>query len=369
MHIELQNVKQTTELCRYCLMCRHTCPVAYVTSNEATSPHGWGLLVSSVERGLIDWNEDTVNVLYQCADCGSCQAHCVTDQPLPLAINASRADVVEQQKAPAIVYDLQKKLQQWSNPYVDIAPATVSEHGEAALIVGAVGQHFQSETIAAVIRLLAAAGAEVVPVAIGRESPYLANTLGLRDEARILGQATLAEIETVGAKRVFVLSPGDIYTYHGLFFYLGLAWPHGVEILDVTTFLAEQLEAGQFSFNASDLSDYAFYDPDQTVRVPDRWESPRKLLAALSQTPPIELFWRKERAAPCGTGGLAFTQPELSAKLAEARLAEARERGVKTLITDDPQVLYHLQQHKKNGINNVTISNLFELLAAQLKKN
>ena len=164
MHLELQEVKQTTELCRYCLMCRHTCPVTYVTSNEATSPHGWGLLVSSVERGVIDWNEDTIDVLYQCADCGSCQAHCVTDQPLPLAINASRADVVRQQKAPAVVYDVQKKLQQWSNPYVEIPPAKVSERGEAALIVGTVGQHFQTVTIEAVIMLLAAAGVEVVPL-------------------------------------------------------------------------------------------------------------------------------------------------------------------------------------------------------------
>jgi Fe-S oxidoreductase len=365
MQIAFAYPKQTTELCRYCLMCRHVCPVTHVTHDEATSPHGWGLLIASVERGLATWNEDTVDLLYQCADCGLCRAHCATDQPLPLAINAGRGEVVAQHLAPAAVYALQQKLQQWANPYVETPPAKVSGQGEAALIAGAAGHHFQAETVAAAVKLLAATGTDVIPVAVGRESPYLPNSLGLFDEARELGQATLAEIAQVGAKRVFVLSPGDIYTYETLSNYLGLARPEGVEFVEVSVYLADQLQAGRLSLTPVELKDYTFYDPDHTVRVPGRWEAPRKLLAAVSRTPPLELFWRKERAAPSGaSGGLAFTQPELAAKLAQARLAEARERGAKTLVTDEPQVLYHLRRHA-NG-SGVEIRGLFELLAGQL---
>ena len=207
MHLELQDPKQATELCRYCLMCRHICLITAVTGSEATSPHGWGLLIASVKRGVTHWNDDTVDVLYRCADCGMCQAHCVTDQPLPLAINAGRADVVERQLAPPSVYSLQEKLQRWGNPYVDIEPEKITSRGETVLVVGAVGHHFQPETVAAAIELLAAAGVSVLPVAVGRESPHLPNSLGLVNEARLLGQATLAEIEAVGASRVFVLAP------------------------------------------------------------------------------------------------------------------------------------------------------------------
>lgn len=364
MHINLQTVKQTTELCRYCLMCRHVCPVTHITRNEATSPHGWGMLVASVARGLIEWNEDTVNTLYQCADCGLCRAHCATDQPLPLAINAARAEVVEQQAAPAVVYELQEKLRRWSNLHVEVAPAVTSKTGEAALVVGAAGQYLQPETVAAAIKLLAAAGVEVVPIAVGRESAYLANSLGLPEEAQALGQATLAEIGAVGARRVFVLSPGEVYTFETIFPHLGLEWPAGVEVIEVTTFLAQQLEAGRLCFTANGLADYAFYDPDHTVRVPGRWAAPRRLLAALALTPPTELFWRMERAAPCGaSGGLPFTQPALSANLAQTRLAEAQERGIKTLITDDPASLSQLRQHANGSI---TVAGLWEMLAAQL---
>jgi Fe-S oxidoreductase len=355
----------TTDRCRYCLMCRHICPVAHVTRNEATSPHGWALLIASVRRGLAAWNKETVSILYHCADCGSCRAHCVTDQPLPLAINASRAEVVEQQLAPAIVYDLRDKLRRWSNPYVEVAPEEVTSQGDAVLVVGAVGRHFQTKTVEAAIKLLAVAGVKVVPIAVGRETPYLAHTLGLIEEAYQLGQATLAEIVAVGAKRVFVLSPVDIYTFTTLLSdSLGLTWPKEIELWEVTTFLAEQVQTKQLTFKPADLPDYTFYDPDHTVRVPGRWEAPRQLLAAITPTPPIELFWRKERAAPCGTGGLYFTQPRLSALLAQTRLAEAQECGVKTFITDDPHTLFHLQRQAING--NVAVKSLFELLAEQL---
>ncbi|KPV48812.1 hypothetical protein SE17_36045, partial [Kouleothrix aurantiaca] len=72
-------------------MCRHICPVTRVTFNEATSPHGWALAVSSARRGRLEWDADAANLLYQCADCGACQSFCVTDQPLPDAIEAAAA--------------------------------------------------------------------------------------------------------------------------------------------------------------------------------------------------------------------------------------------------------------------------------------
>jgi Fe-S oxidoreductase len=357
----------TTERCRHCLMCRHVCPVTHVTRNEATSPHGWALLIASVQRGVTDWNEETVNTLYQCSDCGLCQAHCVTDQPLPVAINASRADVVDLQLAPPVVYTVRDRLRQWSNPYVAMPPQPVTGQGEAALIVGAVGHHFQRKTVEAALKLLKAVGVEAEPVALGRESPYLANTLGLPEEARLLGQATLDEIAAVGAKRVFVLSPTDFYIYRMLSYPLGFGWPKEIILQEVTAFLAEQLQAGQLSLRPVELQDYTFYDPDSTVRVPTRWAAPRQLLAALTPNPPIELFWRQERAMPSGvSGGLYFTQPELSAQLAQARLAEAQERGVRTLITDDPHALHHLQQHAGQNGSPVAVKSLYELLAEQL---
>ena len=87
--MQLTNPSAATDNCRYCLMCRHVCPVGHVTNLEPLTPHGWGLTIASVQRGLMTWNTETVGVLYHCADCGTCRANCVTDQPLPEAIAAA----------------------------------------------------------------------------------------------------------------------------------------------------------------------------------------------------------------------------------------------------------------------------------------
>ena len=94
----------TTEGCRYCWMCRQSCPVGFVTARETFTPHAWALEIESVRRGQLKWNPETVDVLYSCADCGLCRAHCATDRPLPDAIAAARAEVVKSGAAPASVY-------------------------------------------------------------------------------------------------------------------------------------------------------------------------------------------------------------------------------------------------------------------------
>ena len=108
---------ETTDNCRYCLMCRHVCPVGHVTRLETLTPHGWGLLIASERRGLVTWNASSVDKLFSCADCGACRAHCVTDQPLPNAIAAARSEVVDLDLAPAAVYAVNKALIRWENPY------------------------------------------------------------------------------------------------------------------------------------------------------------------------------------------------------------------------------------------------------------
>src|SRR3989304_3267814 len=86
----IENVILTTDNCRYCLMCRHVASIEHVTHRETLSPHGIALVIASVRRGLLQWNADTVDVIYSAADNGNSRAHCVFDQPLPEAIAAVR---------------------------------------------------------------------------------------------------------------------------------------------------------------------------------------------------------------------------------------------------------------------------------------
>lgn len=359
----------TTDNCRYCLMCRHVCPVGYVTNLETLTPHGWGLMIAAQRRGMIDWNAETVEVIYSCADCGTCRSHCVTDQPLPDAIAAVRADIVHRQLASAAVAKLEGMFEKWGNPYRQQTPEISKGQGDVALFVGDEARYLWPETIKAALTLLTTLGVKPVPIGIGRNSGYLASSLGFPETARSLALANIEELKGSRARRLLVLSPGDYYTFHQLHEErLGIQWPEDVELIEVTMFLADQLDAGKLKFVPSDdTTPYTYVDPTHALRVPARHEAPRQLIASVLSTPRRELFWRRERTHPVGNTALQFANPKIAEKLTRARLQDAQQAGAQILISEDAGTLHELNNLASEY--NLRIQGLYELLAAQLSKS
>jgi Fe-S oxidoreductase len=213
----IENVLSATDNCRYCLMCRHVCPVGHVTRLETLTPHGWGLLIASQRRGLITWNDSSIDKLYSCADCGLCRSHCVTDQPLPDAIAAARAEVAAQGLAPAALYPLNEALLRWGNPYQPAEPQAPSGQGEVALFVGDEALYLWPAALDAALTLLKAVGIEPVLLGAGRSNGYLASSLGFPDTARRLAQANLSDLRASKASTLLVLSPGDVFAFRQLY--------------------------------------------------------------------------------------------------------------------------------------------------------
>ncbi len=342
-------------------MCRHVCPVGRTTKREANTPHGWALLLASVDRGQMQWNSDSIDTLYECADCGLCQSFCVTDQPLPLAIVSGRTDLAARGAAPESVVNLEAKLKRWSNPYAEIAPALTRGTTPTVLFVGAAAQHLRPQTIIAARKLLDALGHKHSLIGVGRSSAYLPYTLGLRETATELALATLSEIRASSCQRVVVLSPEDLHSFTTVNQTLGLRLPDGVEVIDLMTLIAEALTRLKIRPLAQTLT---YHDPAHTARMPARAATVRRVLAGLSQHPLRELFWREQRAAPGGTaGGLEFTHPHLATQMTQDRLTEAASTGADLFVTEDPLALAHLSA-RANG--QIQIAGLYELLAQQI---
>lgn len=364
--MQIENPMATTENCRYCLMCRHTCPVGHVTRKETLTPHGWGLTIASLKRGILSWDEEAADVIYSCADCGNCRSHCVTDQPLPTAIAAARAELVEKGVAPAVVYEIDAALQEWGNPYEEQAPQSASKQGDVALFVGDEARYVWPSALEAALTLLQEAGIEPALIGVGRNNGYLASSLGLPETAGVLARQTLEELEATGAARLLTLSPGDYYTFSQLFDErLGISWPEEVALQELIPYLNEKIEAERLSFvPVEDGTPTAYVDPTHAVRVNGRHEAPRKLLSAVIPWPAPELFWSEERAHPCGNVALQFTQPHLADHLTFSRLDDAQQRGAKRVVTEDPGCLAHLQRHADRF--GLEVQGLYELLAANL---
>jgi Fe-S oxidoreductase len=361
------DVDATTEGCRYCWMCRQTCPVGPVTARETYTPHAWALTIESVKRGQLQWTPEVTDVLWACADCGLCQSHCVTDRPLPEAIVATRTGVATRGDAVPAVRQIDEQLRAYANPYQPAAPVSCGDKGATALFVGDAGQHLGAAEVAAAVKLLEAAGRSVVKIGEGRSSGLLASSLGLRETGAMLAGRVVDEIVRSGATEVLVLGAGDRWTFEHVYpSRLGVAWPAGVTVRDVADVLVDAQLARRLSLRAIDSGPYAYVDPCHTARIGRSRPAPRALLAAAFGGPHArELFWREHRGHPCGSvGGLQFTHPEIADRLSDARLEDGKAAGAAWLVTDDPACLHHLQGRAAAG--GVVVRGLYDVLAERL---
>lgn len=344
-------------------MCGQACPVRRVTKNEATSPHGWALLVSSVKRGTLQWNAETVDVLYHCSDCGNCQGNCATDRPLPYAIQAARDEVVRLGHAPASVSSVDDKLRAWGNPY---GPRAQGESAQTAgsstvLFVGDAAHFLKPQLVPAAEKLLNAIGIHAAPVAEGHSAGYLPYTLGLWDTARTLAGETARALGASGATRVVTLSTQDAHAFKHVYAELGVALPD-VNVITLAGVLANAGEKLKLTPRAPRA--YTYHDPSQAIRLKDHALNTRVLATLVMGGEPREMLYRENLATPIGTGGgLMYTGPALAENLARTRIHEARATGAEIILTDDPLDTAILEKYA----DGISVLNLYEVLATQLQ--
>jgi len=351
---------------RYCLMCRHVCPVGRVTKREVTTPHGWALLIASVIRGSLAWDADSVDALYQCSDCSTCQTNCVTDRPLPAAIKAARAEVVRQGVMPASVAEVDRKLREWGNPYGPLPhPVSSQGSGPVGVFIGDATRFLRPASVTAAQTVVTAVtGQSPALLSVGRSSGYLPYALGLWDTARSLIQQTLDEVKAAGVREIITLSAEDADTFRRAYAELGLGLPAEVRVTPLMQYLAPRLAEGQVKLRPNGLPVATYHDPCLAMTLPGYGAAARQVVAALTGRAPREMFWREKRAGPCGAiGGLEFTQSALSAEMARQRIAEASETGAEILLTDDPHCAAQLDSFAQG----FCVQSVIELLAEHIQ--
>lgn len=356
----------TLENCRYCLMCRHVDPLSHVTFDEALTPHGIALTIASQKRGLIDWDDATIELVFSELDNDNARAHCVTDQPFSDAVAAIKAELVEAGRMPPAVRKMQEQLETHGSAFGNETFATESVRSDVGLFVSDEAHTLRPGAVEAAEKLLGALGHNPAKVGGGRNSGLLATSLGLTEVARKHARALLDEVEAAGATRIVVLGPGDRFALTGVLSErLGMPLPEGIQVVELSELLAEALQNDALDLDTTDApGPFAYVDPTFAVRAPDRHDHPRHLLQSVWGEPPLELFWRRERAHPVGSGAIRFVRPDIAAKLTDARLEDASTRGAEIVVSDDPATLWQLEMRAE--AHGLQVQGLFELLAERL---
>lgn len=106
-----QKSKEHMDACRFCWMCRHICPIGNATGQERNTSRARALGLSLVARDAVEYSEDIINNVYECALCGACVKECVTGWDPVMFTKEARLGAALDGKLPDYIIKLLNNMQ------------------------------------------------------------------------------------------------------------------------------------------------------------------------------------------------------------------------------------------------------------------
>ena len=109
-----QNNLDTIKACRYCPMCRQSCPSEFINYRESDTPRGRAILLQSIYKGGKEFDPSAIQAIYNCFLCGACKSWCAGQElggyDIPELIKFARRDIVNKGMAPKEVDAVRNSL-------------------------------------------------------------------------------------------------------------------------------------------------------------------------------------------------------------------------------------------------------------------
>ena len=112
-----QKSKEHMDSCRFCWMCRHICPIGNATGQERNTARARALGLSLVARDAVEYSEDIIKNVYECALCGACVKECVTGWDPVMFTKEARLGAALDGKLPDYILKLIENLQAGGSIY------------------------------------------------------------------------------------------------------------------------------------------------------------------------------------------------------------------------------------------------------------
>jgi Fe-S oxidoreductase len=307
------NHLNTIEACRYCPMCRQSCPSEFISYRESDAPRGRAIIMQSVYRSGEEFNASRIEAIYNCFVCGSCKSWCagaeIGHYDIPELMKFARRDIVEKNMAPEIVVSMKNSLMANENQYnIDRSQSfTKGVNEEKANILYYLGPevNFRNQEIAgAVIKILKHLKSSFTLLKDEPESGKILDLLGYRKEAKEKAGKLFLKIKASGCKVVVVSDPLAYDAFKTDYPEWGFTFEPEIKILHVSEFLAENIKSGALKLSKTSQK-ITLADSEFLGRFNNVFEAPREVIKASAGSLFEELKWNREKLL-C-TGESAFT--------------------------------------------------------------
>ncbi|HWR24274.1 MAG TPA: (Fe-S)-binding protein [Feifaniaceae bacterium] len=362
-----EKAKNHADACRFCWMCRHTCPVGLVSGKEGNTPRGRALIISMEYRG-IPLSPDAGELIYECCLCGACTNDCATGYDPTIFTREARTACVVEGFVPERVNRVIERAMEGS--LFACEPDAALTHklellprqAPTLLYLGDSATHTAPQSALDLMALLELAGETYTALSPEPATgAHLGDLIGYVDEVREMALSCSERMRQTGAERIVVLDPTDARFIKQQW----SAWeiPLEAEVVTATAYVADLLKNGRLKPRALGDMGATYHDPCRLARDLDEMEPARAILAGMG-VPVKEMFLNRKLTKCCSGCVMQQTNPALAGKIAAARLGDAKEAGARLVVTACPGCQNALAGNAEEGLE---VRDIYSLLRQACK--
>ena len=398
--------------CIHCGLCLSSCPTYRVLGNEMDSPRGRIYLMRAYDEGRAQITDSFTEHMFRCLDCRACETACPSGVHFGHMMEEMRGKIVDQRSAHWIsrlvlnhvfpypwrfqvaarmlqlyrqsgiqAFVRETGLLRWMAPRMAAAEALMPEIGiESGLTMNS---HYRAEgtkegTVAffsgcvmnsmlgsinrSSVRLLTAAGYDVVVPGAQICCGALANHAGLRETAKGMARTNIAAfpVEQFDAIIINAAGCGAMLKEYPLL--IDGAEAFSSKVKDITEFL---VSTRIFERLKTPLNRRVGYDdPCHLIHGQGVKSEPRKLLKAI---PGIEFVEVDGADQCCGSAGTYnITQNELSMEILDRKMEKIQKAHIDVLVTGNPGCMFQFRYGARKLGMKLDVVHPVELLAQSL---
>jgi glycolate oxidase iron-sulfur subunit len=398
--------------CVHCGLCLSSCPTYRVLGSEMDSPRGRIYLMRAFDEGRATISDSFVEHMFRCLDCRACETACPSGVHFGHMMEEMRGKIVDQQSAhwlarlmlnhvfpyPRRFQFAARMLQLYRQsglqsflrstgvlkrlapnmarvealmPAVEVQPglaldsyhpADGPKQGTVAMFAGCVMNSMMGAINRATVRLLNAAGYDVVVPGDQICCGALANHAGLRQTATAMAKknADAFPISEIDAVIINAAGCGAMLKEYPVL--IRDATPFSSKVKDITEFLASTRIFERLTIPQRRRVGYD--DPCHLIHGQGIRSEPRRLLKAI---PGIEFVEIEGADQCCGSAGIYnITQNQLSMEILDRKMEKIQRANVEVLVTGNPGCIFQFRYGAQRSGLNLEVVHPVELLARSL---
>ena len=346
-----QKSKEHMDSCRFCWMCRHICPIGNATGLERNTARARALGLSLVARDAVEYSEDIINNVYECALCGACVKECVTGWDPVMFVKEARLGAALDGKLPDYILKLIENLQKKGNIYGAKQNAKIKKAAkelggaDTLLFLGEDALYKAPECALKAIELLKKAGISFTVLENEPSSGYSMDFMvGAAAETKSVMEKCAAELSKY--KKVICYDPADAKVMKREYKEWGIKLK--AKVVTFTEFLAESIKSGKIKVKKSKLT----FTPQDTfllARDLEETEPMRKVLSACGNL--REMLLNRKDTMLAGNLIMNEYMPDVMERVAQDRWINAVNMNTENLVTACPAEYVLLKKTKPEKVN------------------